>query len=264
MTPSDSAVVRFRWICFLSLLASVMLAPDKTMAAPDAGTIPSDAAAPVPKPQTANLGQWYTVTYPNVLLIGTDAEIKVAYRGIAKKTTLCCDMHCLKTDGSSGGFYSNDWRPHPPVQGQGQVTFHIPIRAAANVASGMLVVFTAPEGQWAKHSRLVYSKPIPVVDPDPGYSKYLKDVNYNKSWIAVDWSPLAGPLVEGDKIEIPVEYYLDPAEHYRATTLSIEALGPRVPKPDAPKPVSFENTQHLWYGANRSRSSPAAGDTSFR
>ena len=127
----------------------------------------------------------------------------------------------------------------------------------------MLVLFTAPEGQWAKHSRLVYSRPIPVVDPDPGYSKYLKEVNYNKSWIAVDWSPLAGPLVEGDKIEIPVEYYLDPSEHYRATTLKIEALGPRVPKPDAPKPVSFENTQHLWYGEQSVKIEPGRGKHLF-
>ena len=179
----------------------------------------ASAAAPAAKPQTLNLGQWYTVTCPDVFLVGTEAEIKVSYRGIAEKTTLCCDLHSLKPDGSSGGFYANDWRPKPPVQGQGQMTFRIPIRDAADVASAMLVLFTAPEGQWAKHSRLVYSPPIPLVDPDPGYSKYLKNANYNKSWIAVDWSPLAGPLVEGDKIEIPVEYYLDPAEHYRATTL---------------------------------------------
>ena len=182
----------------------------------------ASAAAPVPKPQTVSLGQWYTVTCPDVFLIGTEAEIKVAYRGIAEKTTLCCDLHCQRADGSWGGFYSNDWRPKPPVQGEGQMTFRIPIREAADVAGATLVLFTAPEGQWDKHSRLVYSRPIPVIDPDPGYSKYLRQVNYNKSWIAVDWSPLAGPLVEGDKIEIPVDYYLDPSEHYRATTLKIE------------------------------------------
>jgi hypothetical protein len=219
----------------------------------------ASAALPVPKPQTQDLGQSYTVTCPDVLLVGTEAEIKVTYRGIAEKTTLCCDMHSVKADGSSGGFYSNDWRPHPPIQGQGQITFRIPIREAADVANAVLVVFTAPEGQWAKHSRLVYSKPIPVVDPDPGYSKYLKEVKHNKSWIAVDWSVLAGPLVEGDKIEIPIEYYLDPGEHYRATTLSLEALGPRVPKPDAPKPVSFENTQHIWYGAQSVKIEPGRG-----
>ena len=68
------------------------------------------AAAPVSKSQTVNLGQWYTVTCPDRFLIGTEAEIKVAYRGIAEKTTLCCDLHYQKIDGSAGGFYANDWR----------------------------------------------------------------------------------------------------------------------------------------------------------
>ena len=223
----------------------------------------ASAAAAVPKPQTVDLGQWYTVTYPDVLLIGTEAEIKVAYRGIAEKTTLCCDMHYQKSDGGTGGFYANDWRPHPPVQGQGQMTFRIPIRDKADVATATLVLFTAPEGQWAKNSRLVFSRPIPVADPDPGYSKYLKEVKYRKSWIAVDWSVLAGPLVEGDKIEIPIEYFLDPSEHYRATTLSIEALGARVPKPNAPQPVSWANTQHPWYGAQSVKVEPGHGTRVF-
>ena len=143
------------------------------------------------------------------------------------------------------------------------MTFRIPIRDVADIASAMLVLFTAPEGQWAKNSRLVYSRPIPVVDPDPGYSKYLKETNYHKSWIAVDWSPLEGQLTEGDKIEIPVEYYLDPAEHYRATTLKIEALGPRVPKPGRRQPVSFENTQHLWYGEQSVKIEPGRGKHLF-
>ena len=99
----------------------------------------------------------------------------------------------------------------------------------------MLVLFTAPEGQWAKHSRLVCSQTDPRRQPRPRLHNYLKEANYDKvgsPWTGVPWE---GPLVEGDKIEIPVEYYFDPAEHYRETTLKIEALGPRVPKPDAPQ-----------------------------
>ena len=217
---------------------------------------------PVPKTQTQNLGQWYTATCPDVLLIGTEAEIKVTYRGIAEKTTLCCDLHCLKADGSSGG---------------STPTIGVPIRRYK--ARPDHVPHSHPRGgrRAARHARGLHGpgrtmgqafaagllQPIPVVDPDPGYSKYLKEVKHNKSWIAVDWSVLAGPLVEGDKIEIPIEYYLDPAEHYRETTLSIEALGPRVPKPDAPKPVSFENTQHIWYGAQSVKVEPGRGQHLF-
>ena len=43
------------------------------------------------------------------------------------------------------------------------------------------------------------------------------------------------------------------------TTLKLEALGPRVPKPNAPKPVSFENTQHLWYGDQSVKIAPGRG-----
>jgi len=73
-------------------------------------------------------------------------------------------------------------------------------------------------------------------------------VKYHESWIAIGWSALQGPLVEGDKIQLPVEYFLDPTEHFRTTSLKLEALGPRVPKAGAREPISFDNTQHLWYG----------------
>ena len=43
------------------------------------------AEPPAPKLQTIHLGEWYTVTCPEVLRIGSEAEIKVAYRGITRK-----------------------------------------------------------------------------------------------------------------------------------------------------------------------------------
>ncbi len=88
----------------------------------------------------------------------------------------------------------------------------------------------------------------PADNRDPQYGDWLKQTNYNKSWIAIDWRPLQGRLTEGDKIEVPVEYSLDPAEHHGATTLTFEGLGPRVPMRNAPKPITFDKTQHLYYG----------------
>ena len=87
-----------------------------------------------------------------------------------------------------------------------------------------------------------------MIDPDPGYTTWLKGVKWNKSWIAFDRRTLQQPLTEGNKLEVTLEYYLDAADHYQTTTLQLEALGPRVPKPNAPQPVSFEDTQHLWDG----------------
>ncbi len=93
----------------------------------------------------------------------------------------------------------------------------------------------------------------------PSYSRRLQEVKYNKSWIAIDWSALEGPLVEGDKIRLPVEYFLDPTEHFRTTSLKLEALGPRVPKAGARDPISFDNTQHLWYGDQSVKIAPGRG-----
>jgi hypothetical protein len=100
---------------------------------------------------------------------------------------------------------------------------------------------------------------VPVADPDPTYADWSKQAKYNKSWIAIDWKPLQARLTEGDKIELPVDYSLDPSEHHIATTLTLEALGPRVPMPDARKPISFDKTQHLYYGQQSIKIEPGQG-----
>ena len=44
-----------------------------------------------------------------------------------------------------------------------------------------------------------------------------------------------------------IEYYLDPSEHYKTTTLHLAALGPRVPTPNAPvaAPVDHKKLEEL-------------------
>jgi len=121
------------------------------------------------------------------------------------------------------------------------------------------VIAALPAGELAKQAGASSSRAIPPGDDDSGYGRWSKEAKYNRSWIAIDWSALQGPLVEGDRIGLPVEYFLDPAEHHRSTRLQIEALGPRVPKAGAPKPVSFENTQHLWYGDQGVNVEPGRG-----
>ncbi len=221
------------------------------------------AQQPDPQTQTLQLADWCTVTCPRPFLINTVADVTVAYQGIAEKTTLCCDLHYQRADGSSGGFYSHDWRPAPEIQGEGQHAFTVPIREAEGLATVTLLVFTEPGGRWEGHTRLATSAPLPVVDPDPGYTAWAREVRYNRSWIAFDWSSLQRPLTEGDKLEVTLDYYLDPADHYKQTTLSLEALGPRVPKPDVPRPVSFANTQHLWYGSQKTQIEPGRGRHTF-
>ena len=60
----------------------------------------------------------------------------------------------------------------------------------------------------------------------------LPDLHYNKSWIAVDASAGGRPLVSGDRWEVPVNYYLDPSEHFQSTTLYLWGTGPWIDTPD--------------------------------
>ncbi len=250
-----------------------MIRPARTLPVPGfaAGVLALAAwAAPgngqeSPELQTLQLAAWCTVTCPEAFYVGTVAEITVAYRGIAEKTQLCCDLHYTQTDGSAGGFYANDWRPKPEVQGDGDYTFTIPIGEREGLAldrRGRLS-YRDPAGEWATHTRVAQSEAIPVADPNSGYDAWREQMRWNKSWIGFDWETLRGPLTEGDQIEVTVEYYLDPSEHLGKTTLRLEALGPRVPKPDAPQPVTFDNTQHLWYGEQPLDIQPGRGKHTF-
>jgi len=206
-----------------------------------------------PNTQTIDLGQWYTVTCPVKFVVGTVAKIKVVYRGIQEETMLLCDLHYTKVDGSSGGFLANDWRGAPAVRGDGEHTFSIPIRPKEGLASVTILVFTSPNGEWESQTRLVRSEPIPAFDPYPGYAK----AKWNKSWISIDYGTLTGRLVEGDTVDIGVEYYLDPSEHFGTTTLLFEALGPRVPRPGS------KGVQHIYYGQKKATITPGRGKHVF-
>lgn len=55
---------------------------------------------------------------------------------------------------------------------------------------------------------------------------------YNKSWIWVDASNGGKPLTSGDGWDVPVEYYVDQADHDGKTTLALWGTGPFIDTPD--------------------------------
>ena len=95
---------------------------------------------------------------------------------------------------------------------------------------------------------------IHAAEPDPDYAK----AKWNKSWIGIDYGTLTGRLVEGDMVDVTVEYYLDPSEHFGTSTLLFEALGPRIPKP------GIEGVQHIYYGNQRTEIEPGSGKYIFQ
>ncbi|HLK61467.1 MAG TPA: NEW3 domain-containing protein, partial [Chthonomonadaceae bacterium] len=58
------------------------------------------------------------------------------------------------------------------------------------------------------------------------------DRTYSKSWVWVDASNGGKPLVSGDTWDVPVEYYLDPADHDGKTALTLWGAGPWIDTPD--------------------------------
>jgi len=95
---------------------------------------------------------------------------------------------------------------------------------------------------------------IHAAEPEPNYA----EAKWNKSWIGMDYGTLTGHLVEGDMVDVNVEYYLDPAEHFGTTKLLFEALGPRIPKP------GIEGVQHIYYGNQRTEIIPGRGKHTFQ
>ena len=87
MTPSNPFAFRTRWICFLVLFAPMMLAPNRTMAASDSGTI-SLAGTWRFRLDPKKVGieqQWYATRLPHeIKLPGTTDEAKLGLPNPAK------------------------------------------------------------------------------------------------------------------------------------------------------------------------------------
>ena len=69
--------------------------------------------------------------------------------------------------------------------------------------------------------------------------------NYNKSWIFIDNSNDNPPLISGQTWQVPVEYYLDPSEHFGTTVLYLWGTGPRVDNPDGKD--TTRRSRHISY-----------------
>ena len=58
---------------------------------------------------------------------------------------------------------------------------------------------------------------------------------YHASWIWVDASNGRKPLVSGDTWDVPVDYFVDPADQDGKTTLTLWGAGPWIDTPDGVK-----------------------------
>ncbi len=112
---------------------------------------------------THKLNDWCTVTLPKEVAVGQTVPVVVAYRGIAQKTRLCCDLSWKKAGGVFGGFCAPG-TPYPEVQGDGQQTFHIEVvYKSPLMATVFCTVFLSPDGTFATKTASVTSPGVPVL-----------------------------------------------------------------------------------------------------
>ena len=90
-----------------------------------------------------------------------------------------------------------------------------------------------------------------LADDARGGEKTAGEISYRKSWLYIDACCNTRVLVEGEKWEIPVDYYLDPAEDRGGTSLGMWIAGPFVYLPDG---KYAKKRGHMSFGVSMSRS----------
>jgi hypothetical protein len=110
-----------------------------------------------------------------------------------------------------------------------EAVYEMPIRDVDGLQHvyALVYVTNSADDDHTKAIETTSSDPVTISGRSP-----QADMQSNKSWIYVDASAGGKELVSGDRWEVPVEYYLDPAEHFGTTTLSIWGTGPWIDSPD--------------------------------
>ncbi len=166
---------------------------------------------------------WCEIAVPRQAAVGETIQVQVKLTDVEGDVFLSCDL-------KDQGHGMMKWGGKPRrLRSGGQAVYEMPIRDSQGLESVYAFVYIT-RNENDDHSKAVgvtSSDPISIAGRAPG-----ADVLYNKSWIYVDSSAGGKPLVSGDRWEVPVEYYLDPAEHFGSTVLSIWGTGPWIDSPD--------------------------------
>jgi len=166
---------------------------------------------------------WCEVTVPASVRVGDEVAIRVRLTDANGKVFVCCDLK-----DQSNGMVTWGGPPREPAPG-GETTYRLLVQDVPGLTSVAAYIY-AIRGKDDGWQQAIASTATPVVRI-AGRSP-LVDLTYKKSWVYIDASNGGKPLVSGDAWEVPVEYYLDPADHYQTTTLWIWGTGPFVDVPD--------------------------------
>ncbi len=174
-------------------------------------------------PQQVKKTDWCEITVPRQAAVGETIQVRIKRTGLEGDVYVSCD---LKTQ--THGMMKWGGKPRKLAPGY-EAVYEMPIHNSEGLQSVYAFVYVtrSPDDDFTKALASTGSDPIAI---SGGTAQ--ADTQYNKSWIYVDASAGGKKLVSGDRWEVPVEYYLDPSEHFGATTLSIWGTGPWIDAPD--------------------------------
>ena len=166
---------------------------------------------------------WCEITVPEGVKAGEKVEIRVKLSGLEGKAFLSCDLKDQSNRMVKWG------GPPREIEEGGEITWSLMVRDVPGLESVHALVFAtrAKDDGWEKAVAQATSPDVKITGRSP-----LLDLTYKKSWIYVDASNDGKQLVSGDRWDVAVDYYLDPADHYQKTTLYIWGTGPWIDTPD--------------------------------
>jgi hypothetical protein len=178
---------------------------------------------------------WCEITAPKSVKVGERVELRVKLTGLEGKVWVSCD---LKTQDHRMVRWGG---PPKPAEKGTELAWSLPVADVPGLVSlyALLYATRNEKDGWEKQIAVTSSPTIALSGRSP-----LVDLTYKKSWLHVDASSGGKPLMSGDTWEVPVEYYLDPADHWQKTTLTLWGTGPWIDVPDG-KYVT--KRQHIGY-----------------
>ena len=221
------------------------------------------AALALPAAAAVTEDDWLKVETPDKATPGSGFQVKVTLkRDLGPNENVSVAMHTFKPDGSWGS--TGEWRP-PQTMKKGETkVFSFTAKYKEDVGHFGPFVFTAPNGDWNKHThRLNCPRIVWAMSPDEAAKKKKAaeaaaerakppaGITYKKSWLEPrgcfkpGTDEPATEVREGDSFEIVVDYYLDPSEYWNDKChIVVFGCGPWIDNPDG---VHEKDRHHVNY-----------------
>lgn len=191
---------------------------------------------------------WCRIETPEVVQAKGKFTVKFQLKaGAPANLKVGGDLHLLKQNGHYIGFGA--WGGEAKAVAPGTVTeFSYTVPAMRSGSDAVLVHYYLSSSGWGERVKDAPSARIKVEGANTGRPA---SATLKKSWITTgkirrdDGKSLdAYPLRDGETLILPVQYYVDPADDWGGTELTVMGLGPWI---DCPDGVYTKHQRHMMY-----------------